>query len=101
MGERFAFRLEVRDVVYSARMESVNGCNFDDLKAMDDKIRMGQPPETAVVAANCQIEKFSGVDPDTGVSRTTDATLAKNLVQNPSSDVLNNVGLYLGVSFLF
>jgi hypothetical protein len=27
--------------------------------------------------------------------------LALGLVRNPSSDVLNNVGLYAGVSFLF
>ncbi|PZR17349.1 MAG: outer membrane beta-barrel domain-containing protein [Archangium gephyra] len=101
LGERFAFRLEVRDVVYTARMEQVNGCNIDDLLAMDAKIRMNQPVETATVGGACRIEEFSGVYPDTGVSKAIDATLAKNLVQSPSSDVLNNVGLYLGVSFLF
>lgn len=101
LGERFAFRLEVRDVVYTARMEQVNGCNIDDLLAMDAKIRMNQPVETASVGGGCRIEEFSGVYPDTGVSKAIDATLAKNLVQSPSSDVLNNVGLYLGVSFLF
>ena len=31
VGEHFAFRLEVRDVVYTARMETINGCNTKDL----------------------------------------------------------------------
>lgn len=100
LGERFAFRLEVRDVVYTARMEQVNGCNLDDLNAMDAKAKAGQPIETAMVGGSCQLDKFVGTY-DTGQSKALDATLAKNLVQSPSSDVLNNVGLYLGVSFLF
>ena len=54
LGERFAFRLEVRDVVYTARMERVNGCNVDDLRAMDMKIRSGQDPATATVGADLQ-----------------------------------------------
>lgn len=100
LGERFAFRLEVRDVVYTARMEQVNGCNLTDLTAMDAKARAGQPIETATVGGACRIDEFVGTH-DSGASKSIDATLAKNLVQSPSSDVLNNVGLYLGVSFLF
>ncbi|HEY0880708.1 MAG TPA: outer membrane beta-barrel domain-containing protein, partial [Archangium sp.] len=101
LGERFAFRLEVRDVVYTARMERVNGCNVDDLRAMDVKVRGGQDPSTAVVSDTCDVEPFSGVVEGTNLKRSGDVPLALNLVRTPSSDVLNNVGLYLGISFLF
>ncbi|MFO0599000.1 MAG: outer membrane beta-barrel domain-containing protein [Myxococcaceae bacterium] len=101
LGERFAFRLEVRDVVYAARMERVNGCNVDDLRAMDAKIRGGGDPASATVGPTCQVEKFTGTIEGTNIKRSNDVPLALNLVRIPSSDVLNNVGLYLGISFLF
>ena len=101
LGERFALRLEVRDVVYTARMERVNGCNVDDLRAMDMKIRSGQDPGTATVGAGCNVETFTGTIEGTDIKRSNDVPLALNLVRLPSSDVLNNIGLYLGISFLF
>lgn len=101
LGQRFAFRLEVRDVVYTARMERVNGCNVDDLRAMDIKIRGGQDPATAMVGASCNVETFTGTIEGTDIKRSNDVPLALNLVRIPSSDVLNNIGLYLGISFLF
>ncbi len=101
LGERFAVRLEVRNVVYTARMERVNGCNVDDLRAMDVKIRSGQDPATAMVGASCDVNTFTGTIEGTDIKRSNDVPLALNLVRIPSSDVLNNVGLYLGISFLF
>lgn len=101
LGERFAFRLEVRDVVYTARMERVNGCNVDDLRAMDQKLRMGQDVGTAQVSGQCDLQSFTGTIEGTDIKRSNDVPLALNLVRVPSSDVLNNIGLYLGVSFLF
>jgi outer membrane beta-barrel protein len=101
LGQRFAFRLEVRDVVYTARMERVNGCNVDDLRAMDMKIRSGQDPATATVGSTCNVDTFTGTIEGTDIKRSNDVPLALNLVRIPSSDVLNNIGLYLGISFLF
>ncbi len=101
LGERFAMRLEVRNVVYTARMERVNGCNVDDLRAMDVKIRSGQDPATATVGASCDVDTFTGTIEGTDIKRSNDVPLALNLVRIPSSDVLNNIGLYLGISFLF
>jgi outer membrane beta-barrel protein len=101
LGQRFAFRLEVRDVVYTAKVDSVNGCNATDLKAMDDKLRAGQPIESAAVGGSCNVSSFTGTDPNSGYRRSNDVPLALNLVRLPSSDVLNNVGLYIGASFLF
>ncbi len=107
LGDRFALRLELRDLVYTARTDSVNGCDGKDLETMDRALRAGtklvsdngQP--LVSVAPSCKLETFSGVDPDTGHERSNDVSLAKNLVFVPSSDVLNNVGLYLGFAVLF
>ncbi|MEW6431927.1 MAG: outer membrane beta-barrel domain-containing protein [Myxococcota bacterium] len=101
LGKHFAFRLEVRDVVYTAKVDSVNGCNVDDLRAMDAKLRMGQPVESAVVGGGCNVTSFTGTVEGTDYKRSNDVPLALNLVRLPSSDVLNNVGLYIGASFLF
>lgn len=101
LGQRFAFRLEVRDVVYTAKVDSVNGCNVDDLRAMDGKLRMGQPVESATVGGGCNVQSFTGTVEGTDYKRSNDVPLALNLVRLPSSDVLNNVGLYIGASFLF
>ena len=101
IGQRFAFRLEVRDVVYTAKVDTVNGCNVDDLRAMDAKLRMGQPVESATVSGSCNVESFTGTVPGTDYKRSNDVPLALNLVRLPSSDVLNNVGLYFGASFIF
>ena len=101
LGQRFAFRLEVRDVVYTARMTQVNGCNVDDLRALDLKIRAGQDPATAMVGASCQVDTFTGTIEGTNIKRSNDVPLALNLVKTQSSDVLNNIGMYLGISFLF
>ena len=100
-GERFAFRLEVRDLVYTARVDAVNGCDGTDLAAMDRALRAGQKVTSASVAASCRVETFDGVNEATGQNRSTDVPLALNLVRVPSSDVLNNVGVYAGLAFLF
>ena len=101
LGNRFAFRLEVKDIIYTARVETVNGCDADDLKAMDNVIRAGQGVTAASVRPSCRVETFDGRDPDTNLPRSTDVPLAYNLVRTPSSDVLNNLGLYLGLSVNF
>ncbi len=91
VGQRYAFRLELRDLVYTARVDQVNGCDSVDLAAMDAALRAGQNHLNVNTAPSCQKEKF----------QTTDVPLAKNLVATPSSDVLNNVGVYAGFAFLF
>jgi outer membrane beta-barrel protein len=100
LGERFAFRLELRDVVYTARADQVNGCNGTDLRAMDAKVSANLDPASATVSSGCQTDKFTGTDAS-GYMRKLDVRQALNLVKSPTSDVLNNLGLYLGVSFIF
>lgn len=101
LGSRFAFRLELRDVVYTARVERVNGCDVTDLRAMDAALRSGKLDFSSVqTGAGCQVGKFEGTDQN-GNIRRQDVPLALALVKQPSSDVLNNVGVYVGASFLF
>lgn len=106
LNERFVLRLEVRDLVYTARTDSVNGCDSTDLDVMDRALRNGQPlirdgAPNVGVSGRCRLERFNGVDSRTGYNRAGDVPLAKSLVDIPSSDVLNNVGFYAGLSYLF
>ncbi len=102
IGEHFAIRLEVRDVVYTARVERVNGCDANDLKSMDTALKGGQDPASVTtLSGSCDVATFTGTYENTDIKRSNDVPLAYNLVKTPSSDVLNNIGLYLGVSFIF
>lgn len=73
VGERFTARLDVRDVIYSGHLSTVNGCTSAEL---------GQP-------GAC------------GFTDGTDGRLAQNLLATSSSAILNNVGLYVGAGFMF
>jgi outer membrane beta-barrel protein len=103
LGDRFAVRLEVRDVVYTARVDSVDGCNANDLGALYQwfQNQQGTSITTVPVSGGCNVKRFTGADPKTGYTYVSDIPLANNLVATPSSDVLNNVGFYLGLSLLF
>ena len=47
------------------------------------------------------MERFEGLDPDRQESRAYDIRQALSLVEEPSSDVLNNISFYAGFSVLF
>lgn len=104
VSDHFALRFEVRDTVYTARADRVNGCNFDDLAALQKQADQSQPlravADAGKLSGSCNWEKFDGVD-TAGVKRSSDLTRAKNLVKDLSSDVINNVSFFLGASFLF
>ena len=53
------------------------------------------------MGSTCNVDTFTGTIEGTDIKRSNDVPLALNLVRIPSSDVLNNIGLYLGISFLF
>lgn len=102
VGDRFSLRLEVRDLVYTARVDKVNGCSADDLAALSQPIASGSTDLSGVpVSSGCRVSAFQGTDPKTGESRAYDVPLAQGLVMVPTSDVLNNIGLYAGVSVVF
>ncbi len=83
LGERVAIRLEVRDLIYTARVDKINGCSLKDMTNLKNG---GQPESTS-----CKGDKFNPYD----------YGLAISLLEENSSDVLNNISVYLGASFLF
>jgi outer membrane beta-barrel protein len=88
LGERFALRLEIRDLLYTARVDSINGCSNADLTA----ISMQETPSSGCNAA-----------PFTGNSAQAQKALyiAQKLVEDNSSDVVNNIIFFAGLSYLF
>lgn len=101
LGQRFALRLEVKDLLYTARADRVNGCNLADFDQLDAAAGEARPLNTAQVSSSCKVARFDGVDSKTGQNRADDRVLARQLVEKPSSDVLNVVSFYTGFSFLF
>jgi outer membrane beta-barrel protein len=95
-GDRFAVRLEVRDLVYTARVDRVNGCDVGDLEKMDQDLRRGLDPAQSAVNTGCRRERFAAAS-----GANTNVPLAYSLVREPTSDVLNLVSFYAGASFLF
>jgi outer membrane beta-barrel protein len=100
LGERFAIRMEVRDIVYTARVDRVNGCNRDDLSGLRDAFNHKTPLSNVAVSAGCRSSEFEGNLKD-GYPRGNDLSLAYSMVENTTSDVLNLVSFFGGVSFLF
>jgi len=104
IGDRFTLRMEVRDLVYTARVEQVNGCNLTDLDSMYDVYVSqldGNSLEGASVRGSCNLAAFQGEDPTTGENRIHDVPRARDLVKEPSADVLNNIGFHAGFSIVF
>lgn len=89
LGDRFALRLEVRDLIYTARVDRVNGCSLQDL----DAVITGA---AGSVSGSCRAASF-----DVEGNRTANLQIARDLVQEPSSDAVNLINFYAGASFLF
>lgn len=91
LNENFLVRLEVKDLIYTAKVDSINGCNLSDLNALSAN-------SSAQTSGSCsggsRFSRPSG-------SGWTSVSNAKSLVEDASSDVLNNVGVYGGVSYSF
>ena len=100
-GDSYAVRLEVRDLVYTARVDRVDGCNLADFEKLEAARAGNEPFANLDLSGGCQFQKFDGVDPDTKKNYREDIILGRDLVAEPSSDVLNNVSFYAGFSILF
>ncbi|WP_426751849.1 outer membrane beta-barrel domain-containing protein [Myxococcus sp. Y35] len=100
-GESYALRVEVRDLIYTARVDRVDGCNLGDFEALEAARTTNQDFSTLNLSGSCRYEKFDGVDPKTKKNYREDIILARDLVAEPSSSVLNNVSFYAGFSVLF
>lgn len=100
-GESYALRVEVRDLIYTARVDRVDGCNLADFEALEAARSSNQSFASLNLSGSCRYEKFDGVDPKTKKNYREDIILGRDLVAEPSSDVLNNVSFYAGFSVLF
>ncbi|NMO18280.1 outer membrane beta-barrel domain-containing protein [Pyxidicoccus fallax] len=100
-GESYALRMEVRDLIYTARVDKVDGCNLADFEALEAARAANQDFSTLALSGSCNYQKFDGVDPKTKKNYREDIILGRDLVAEPSSDVLNNISFYAGFSILF
>lgn len=89
INDSFLVRLEFRDLVYTATVDSINGCSREDMGALDSK--------SGEYSGSCKAESFRAADG----SLNTQGRLAKDMLDDMSSDVLNNLGVYGGVSYSF
>jgi hypothetical protein len=77
----------------------VNGCNQDDLNSMNKEALAGRAVTGAMTSSGCETVRFDGIENDR--KKSDDLPLALRLVRQQSSDVLNNLGFYLGIGFTF
>lgn len=84
LNDNFLVRLEFRDLVYTAKVDSINGCSRADLNAISQG--------SGTISGGCQQTKFTD---------RAQESIARALVEEPSSDVLNNLGVYGGLSYTF
>ena len=90
VNEKLTVRLELRDLVYSAFVSKVNGCDAADTKALGLN-------EAATVKGGCSASAFGDAPADI----KTNASIAADLIKESSADVVNNVAAYAGLSYLF
>jgi len=91
-GDRMTVRLEVRDRVYSAYVDKVNGCTVQDASA----IRANGSQATGL-SPGCRPSSFGSGEEDI----KSGAGSAAIQLGEPSSSVINNVAFQGGVSWLF
>lgn len=81
LGKNVALRFELRDTIYSDEVSRINGCTWKD---MDSK---------GGVSSTCSTESFYDL--------TADGGYARDMLKDPSSDVLHNVAFAAALSVLF
>lgn len=99
--ERFSVRVDLRESFFSSRVQTVNGCSVDDMRAMDNALRAGRPVTSATLASGCRVDAFDGTDPDTGLKRSNDVPLALGLVRNPSVEWVSLQALQVSFGVVF
>ncbi len=95
VSDRFTVRLEIRDLAYSGYVSRVNGCNYDDVT----KIEAAEAANTSAtgLSGGCNERAFGSP----GAVAQLNAGAAKDLLKNPSADVINNIAFQGGLSWLF
>jgi len=86
LGQDWLLRVEVRDLIYSARITKLNGCTATDLGEL-----AGPSPQ---VSPGCNVSAFDQQN------LSTDAKLAEGRADG-SSNTVNQVSTFIGFSYLF
>lgn len=92
LNEDLLIRLEVCDLIYTAKVDTINGCDLEDLSRLAS-------PEGGTIKGACRKADFEYRGP--GGEQKTSVNQALDLVEDASSDVLNNIGVYGGISYTF
>jgi len=87
LGSTIALRLEMRDLLYTARVDHIDGCDLNDVTGLLN---------TQAPTDGCKGSSFG----NTTVQQTS-LTVAQDLLKDVSSDVVNDVVFFLGASILF
>jgi outer membrane beta-barrel protein len=93
--EQFTVRLELRDLAYSGYVSSVNGCNLQDVQLIETAEALGQTAQG--LSSGCDERAFGAA----GQTAKLNAAGAKDLLAKPSAEVINNIALQGGISWLF
>lgn len=99
--ERFSLRVDLRESFFSSRIQTVNGCTGEDLRAMDNVLRAGRPVTSATLTSGCRVATFDGTAPETDLKRSNDVPLALGLVRNPSVEWASLQALQLSFGVVF
>jgi outer membrane beta-barrel protein len=92
LSDRITLRLELRDRVYSAYVDKVNGCNAADAAQIRDS-----GAAATGLSGGCSPGSFGGSDDQMKRSAATAALL----LAQPSAGVINNLAFQGGMSWLF
>jgi outer membrane beta-barrel protein len=95
LSERATLRLELRDFAYSGHVSEVNGCNQADAGKIEAAEANGQT--ASGLSPGCNERAFGSP----GAQAQLNAGAARDLLSRPSADVINNIALQGGVSWLF
>ncbi len=99
--ERFSIRVDLRESFFSSRVQTVNGCNVGDMRAIDNELRRGRPVTEAQLTPVCRVNAFDGTDPDTGLKRSNDVPLSLGLLRNPSVEWASLQALQVSFGVVF
>ena len=94
-SQRLALRLEVRDLLYTAKVDTINGCSNADITAIGTN---------GAVSSGCDKSDFAQSTSNSAAvnqQHLSAATVAANLLQDNSADVVNDIVFFAGLSFLF
>ena len=100
LGQSLSLRIELRNVVFMARVDRINGCDVNDLQSLKRESDAAGDLMKAPVSSQCRAESFLGTREGSDQKRTLDIPLAIELARSPTSLVRNAGQVFIGLSLL-